>query len=410
MKTVNIPWAAWYGDTEIELTFPDRWELGIQRMCDAPDIGDAQIGSILRKSEYLSAAIESAPRDKMVAICIDDLTRPTPSGRVVGPLVQILKEKGFQAGNICVFAALGTHRALTREDLVKKLGEHLVRELYILNHSPFGNLVDVETPFGPVQINKTFMSAGLKIGIGSLMPHAEAGMSAGAKVVFPGLAGMDSIAAWHSQNLSLRGDGSQRLSGNIDSNPMRAAMEEIARRAGLNLVIDGVLNSKCGIAGLFIGDPVKAHREANNLAQKVYATHLPSPVDVAIFNAYPKDTDLIQMINALHISIEADFGFVAKQGKLVVTTASSEGLGTHYLFGKGMRLEEPLDPDAAFGGRELLVFCPNVNQMDFRHFIPRGGTLFNRWEDLLAYLIGQYRDSCKLAVFPTGSMQVPAKF
>ena len=42
-EAVRIPWGAWFGDGEKELTFPAEWEARLFPPRDAPEIGDEAI-------------------------------------------------------------------------------------------------------------------------------------------------------------------------------------------------------------------------------------------------------------------------------------------------------------------------------------------------------------------------------
>ena len=220
MPNIYIPWGAWYGDKIRTLSFPENWDVEVCGMQDAIDIGDTNIREALLSSGELNQAIASAPRNKSVVICVDDLSRPTPTYRILPILSNMLQSYGYKRNQIIILMAIGAHRVMTRNDFIRKLGIEIVRSLDIRNHSAFSNLAEIETIGEKVKINRTFLEAGLKIGIGCLMPHSEAGFSGGAKIVFPGLAGIDSIEAWH-RRLSPLENTSINLSGVFQNNPMR---------------------------------------------------------------------------------------------------------------------------------------------------------------------------------------------
>ena len=48
---VKVPQFPWYGDTELELEFPDSWEVVVPRMAGekAPKLTDQQIRDAIRK-------------------------------------------------------------------------------------------------------------------------------------------------------------------------------------------------------------------------------------------------------------------------------------------------------------------------------------------------------------------------
>jgi lactate racemase len=405
MTIVTVPWAAWYRDIEREFNFPEEWKVSICAMRDAIGITDQEIEKTIYSSLDLRQAIDSAPRDKPVAIAVDDLSRPTPTWRILPHLLRLLQEAGINSTRIRILIAVGAHRILTRGDMLRKLGKQVVQEYDIRNHSAFSNLVRLESENISVEINRTFVEAGLRIGIGCLMPHSEAGYSAGAKIVFPGLAGIDSIESWHSTRSPLT-DPSSNLSGILHQNPMRNWMEQVASIVGLNVVIDAVMTSRRNIARLFVGDPVRVHREACNLASQVYATDLPDQVNIAIFNAYPKDTELMQIFNALHIINSSRQMITNEMGTIILMSAASEGRGFHYLFGQGMRLPGMFNPAKSLGNRRLIIYAPNANETDINQLVSGEVELYTRWNILVHRLRHLYGDNCKVAIFPCGSLQV----
>ena len=122
------------------------------------------------------------------------------------------------------------------------------------------------------------------------MPHPYMGFSGGAKLVVPGLAGIETLRSNHLPAVT-------GISGGLGDPEVdaRKDIEEIGLRVGLNFTCNVVVNSRRDIAGLFCGHPVISHRAAARFCQNVYATSVHNcPYDVLLLNAYPKDTELLQ--------------------------------------------------------------------------------------------------------------------
>jgi nickel-dependent lactate racemase len=257
----------------------------------------------------------------------------------------------------------------------------------------------------PVHINRFFLEADLRISVGTLTPHAYAGYGGGAKTVAVGVAGIDTLHANHGRAYS-----SQPIStARVDDNVCRADMEEIARIAGLTFAINGVLNSRRELAGLFAGDLVQAHRVATRFAGQVSATELPPPADVAIFNAYPKDTNLLQSINALN-AIGYDLSrALTPDGTAVLAAACPDGLGINYLESTGMRLYLRFTREMmGLGRHSAIIFSPNLSLAEARQMYPDDTLLFGRWEQVMDELTRRHGDRASATVFPCGALQVPA--
>jgi nickel-dependent lactate racemase len=57
---------------------------------------------------------ELAPRDKVIAIAVDDVTRVTPTHILLRSLLKILEKAGAKETNVRIIVALGSHRRITR--------------------------------------------------------------------------------------------------------------------------------------------------------------------------------------------------------------------------------------------------------------------------------------------------------
>jgi hypothetical protein len=99
---------------------------------------------------------------------------------------------------------------------------------------------------------------------------------------------------------------------------------------------------------------------------------------------------------------------VREAGKVVIATASSDGLGFHSLADRGMRLYAPVGRRKAvtdiFGGRKVIVFSPNCSRADLLERYPEQIIIRNTWKDVLEELkdgsAGQ-----SVSIFPNGSLQ-----
>ncbi|MFC2108067.1 lactate racemase domain-containing protein [Candidatus Bipolaricaulota bacterium] len=410
---VRMLWKAWYGDEELVVNFPDGWDVQVARMQDAPDMEDAAIDRAFDNT-IGSGSIEELSRGKRsVAIAVDDLTRPTQAARLIPPLLRRLEYAGIRRENIVIISALGGHRPMTQLDFEKKLGPGIVAAVMTRNHNLYGNLVEAgATRRGVVTVNRFFAEADVKIGVGCVCPHDLAGFSGGAKIVLPGVAGIDTLEANHRPASVGDGDKSAGV-GSIEGNETRKDMEDFARKINLDLVVNVVVNSTRGIAGTFVGHVVEAHREAVALARQVYATRTPEePVDIAVLNAYPKDTELNQSLSAFNVL--GRFGepdFLTERGTIVIIAASSEGRGVHVLYERGMKLHRYPDESPKFKGllqqrHRIIILSPTVHQNDVLEWYPKGTLLARTWDDVLSAL---RRTGARpsVAVFPCSTIQIP---
>jgi len=408
---VKIPWKMWYGNKNLELTFPDAWKVHVTCMKDAADIGKEGIEKSLSFPCATQDIKELARGKKKVAIAVDDLTRPTPAYRLLPPLLNKLMEAGVRKENITIIIAVGAHRPLTRKNLIKKVGRKVVNEIPIYNHCPYENLEYLgQTLRGtPIYVNKTFFEADLKIGVGFIMPHALAGFGGGAKIVVPGLAGIQTLEYNHRPAFS----GITGKILNVKSNQMRSEIEEIAQKIGLDLVVNVVGTSRGGIAGVFVGDMVKAHRTGVKFARNVYSTKsVLSHVDIVVLNAYPCDTEFSTCLKTFNLIREEKNILVKKKATIVVATASPEGAGFHSLIDKGARLHKTADQipriNKFLQEKRLFVFCPTITFSQVYDRFPKQTFLFRNWSDLIVELskIYKHKNSVEVAIFPWAPLQI----
>ena len=149
------------------------------------------------------------------------MTRPTPVGDVAPFVLEALHRAGMKKDQIRFLWALGSHGAYDMINARKKLGDAIVENYAVFNHDPFQNTVHAgRTPTGvELWFNREFMNCDLKIGIGCITAHVHVGFGGGAKIILPGVAGIETINQFHNQ---LYRDQSRTGLGNFDHNIMHA--------------------------------------------------------------------------------------------------------------------------------------------------------------------------------------------
>jgi nickel-dependent lactate racemase len=298
---VRIPQKAWYGDTELELTFPSSWDvhyLGMP-MEHRASLSHAGIVRAFQEPIGTPPLVELARGKKDVVITFDDLTRPTRAYELVPYVLEQLHLGGIRDENIRFLAALGSHGVMNREEFAKKLGEEILDLFPVYNHNPYENCTRLgTTSFGtPVSINSEFMSCDLKIGIGCIIPHWTRGFGGGGKLLMPGVAHIETIQANHGVLIRSGGlkDGTMRTAlapsvgwGKYDNNVMRFDIEEVVRMAKFDMIVNCIVNLRRETTDLFVGNPVDAHVAGVKLAKEVYPTSPVSNADVVVANAFMK--------------------------------------------------------------------------------------------------------------------------
>ncbi len=410
VKKFKIPWAAWYGDDDFVLEFPDSWNVQMYNMKDANEISSEEIKTAV-ESPYGTQTLKQIAKGKQNAVIIvEDISRPAYLENILNIILNRLNEIGIKDDKITIIYALGSHRPLNRQDSIKKVGLSIVDRVNIENHHAYENLIYVgESKFGtPIYLNKTYHNADLKIAIGCVIPHPLAGFGGGAKIILPGICGIQTLEANHKAGVKGIGVGVGFVT------ELRKDIEDVCKKVGLDFSVNIVPTMKRGIAGVFAGDFIKAHRKAMEFANKVYSTMISNNLnlDIGFFNLYPEDTELSQAIKGFNL-IFVTKDLIKRNGAFIFLTASSEGRGFHSLQAEtGAKLYynwgEVLWFKNYIKNRNFGIFSPNINKTDVNHFYPSTTLFYKKFEELIIKLKEIYGESPKVGIFPC-SNQLPAK-
>lgn len=330
---LTLPQNAFQGGEPVQLTFPDNWKVEYY-----PLPGDSMPALTMEQiKERIEHPIGSAPLSELaygkknVCIVFDDITRGTPTKPMAHAVLDILLENGVHKENIQFLCALGTHGAHSRQDHVEKLGEDIVHDYPVYNHNSYENNICIgKTARGfDVCINQEFMKCDLRIGLGAITPHTMNGFGGGGKLLFPGIASIDTIARNHAtatEFLQKNNLNSSKMTGNLEMRGMREEIEEMTRMAGQFFKIDCLYNSNLELIDLYAGDPIQEYYAAIPAAQKVYAIPQITDADIVVVNVNAK---------ASEATIATGFGAMAIRpgGDVVVVDMTERGQATHYLFG-----------------------------------------------------------------------------
>lgn len=402
-QTIHLPWGAWFGDRDLKLSVPDTWHITNYTLRRTSKISAE---AIQKKIKAISGLL-SEKKPKTIIIVVDDLTRPVVLSELMDVLLQEIHQTGITAEQIKILIGLGSHEGLNEESMIKKLGFQAVNSYTCLNHDPKDTVpIDVIWGRTPVKLNRHYVEAEFKIVISGLTPHSFAGFSGGAKMLFPGLADMETIAKTHKSVLM----GFMGKLGDMSQNKFRDTIEKFVDKAGLDFFIGAVINGDRSLHDLFCGDYVKAHRQAAERARAIYLTDVSDagPYDLLILNAYPKDTELLQAENGFIPLKSAKQPILKEGGMVLLTSACSDGLGHHGLFGPGGLLYRKPRPLRFLKNYRFVFLGENVSDNAFHQVFAEEYPIFGRGDQLTDYLRSELPPHARVAVFPTASLQLTA--
>ncbi len=203
--------------------------------------------------------------DPAAVIVISDNTRPVPYRGAEGllePLLELLRSGGFR--RITVLVATGTHRLMTTDELRGLLTPAAFHAgVEIVNHDCrddaslrcIGN-----TRRGTeIWLNRRYLDADLKILTGLVEPHFMAGVSGGPKSVCPGLIGEKGTYVFHGARMMA---DARAASLQLENNPCQEEAMEVARKAGVDFIVNVTIGRDRRLTGVFAGALQPAHRAA----------------------------------------------------------------------------------------------------------------------------------------------------
>lgn len=348
-----------YGHEDIEVEIPDENLIAVIEPKEIPSLPnvEAEIRRAIRSpvgSPPLSSIVK--PNDR-IAIIVTDISRPCPDDKLLPPILDELGRKGIRDDQITIVVATGMHRPMTEQELKDKLGEEVYDRLEIINHvcTNDESLKFIgETPNLkiPLWVNKEVVEADRVISTGIVDTHIFAGYSGGGKSVMPGVSGLKTIEEMHRpERLELPNVGV----GVYQGNPIRMDMDEAGKMAGLNFIVNVVLNLKYDIACVEAGDIVKAHRRLVKVVDEMVKVPIPEIPDIVISApGYPKDRDLYQATRAANNFVCGPRPVIKKGGVIIIPAPCQDGVGSETFY-RWMKEAKSLDEVLERGRKEPIV-------------------------------------------------------
>ncbi len=415
MTVIALPQLAWYGQKKLEVSLPDSWQVEIGNMdgYNRPAMKPAEIKAALACPIGTAPIREMARGKHEVVIIFDDMTRVTRVAEIIPFVLDELAEAGIPDNKIRFVCALGCHGALTRLDFIKKLGEKIVARFPVYSHNPFakGTYVGKTRTFGTeVYINEEVMRCDFKIAIGSVVPHRMSGFGGGGKIILPGVASFESIESNHRKLIQAMTEQREKPvigMGLFDHNPMRLDIEEAAILAGLDVLIDGIINTWGETVALFAGALAPTYAAAIQAAKAQYLTPRLAGKDIVIANTFAKASEGFIGVNIAYTAVNRS------GGDIVLITNAPEGQVTHYLMGSfGKTTAAPLRTPARPPKfvNHLIIYSEYPDLAGRGFFEDSEKVLYlSDWAAVRQSLQEFHGDNANVAVFPSAELQYVAQ-
>ena len=393
-RVVQVP----HGDSFVELPVGENAEITELIPPYIEPLSYQQIVRSIRNPTGQMPLSEIAVGKKNVVVILENATRPLNTRLVASLVVEELSKARVARDSITFLFANGAHTDMEEYNDKAKLGEQF-QNFRVVDHDCEGELVNLgRTSLGsPILINPLVVEADLRIAIGTIIPHYGDGVSGGAKILFPGCAGLE----WIFNNHSLkRGDF-----GQID-NEWRNDTEESAGKVGIDFLVNAVLNYRREIIGLYCGDWIKAHREGVDLSLKASAVKRPDKADFCIASSCPFDLNFIQTLKAVAVARTV----IKDDGAYVLLTSCRQGLGSHrWLSDEKMseiRHRQNADYDSTM---QEIVYSTHLSEAELHSYCPKQVRLINDASTLRQMIASLDRPGKKGVILPYAPITVLQK-
>jgi lactate racemase len=356
-----------------------------------------------------------------VAIVIADITRPSPSERLVPWILAELPH--IPRSDVVIVNGTGSHRANTREELVRMLGEEIVASVRVVNHSAFDDATLTHlgrTSYGgEIWLNNDYLRADVKIVTGFIEPHFFAGFSGGPKGVVPGVAGIKTIMHLHNAAMIGHPKSTWAL---LEGNPVQGEIREAVAMAPPHFCVNVALNSRRQITALWAGHYIEAHEVGCRFVTEHATRPVDEPFDIVITtnSGYPLDQNLYQAVKGMSAAAR----IVRPGGAIICAAECSDGVPDHGNFKELLRMRstprELLDMIEAPGfelydqweAQTQAIVQTKADVHLYSSLDPRTVrdamlTPVVSLEETLAELLGRYGPGARIAVLPEGPQTVP---
>lgn len=302
---VVIPWGE--PDGFLRLEIPAEWP--------APDVFLPDLSGALDDYEAALRAAIFAPVGGVrldasiglkagvkVAIVVDDPSRWTPVREALPIVIDRLTGLGVRTEDTTISVGVGRHHAVDADAMRWRVGD-AIAESFRCYSPPVDDLSEYDelgtTPEGvPVRVFRPVARADVRILIGSVLPHLQAGFGGGYKLIFPGCSHRSTLGALHRQGLG--GDAGRLLGGDPAENPMRRAIRSAAALLkGPNLSISHAIGEPGRIFRVVTGHPDAVQETLSAEIRRRYQAP-PAPLaDIVVAGNDPWPGDPMQSFKVL---------------------------------------------------------------------------------------------------------------
>jgi len=243
------------------------------------------------------------------------------------PLLEMLEESGLRPSNITLLIATGLHGPMSDAQMRETLTDAVVNRYEVINHR--AQVREEQVSLGatssgmPIYVDRRYVESDLKILTGLIEAHFMAGYSGGRKLVAPGFVGLETIKPLHGPDLLAH---TCATTGVLDGNPLHETALEIARKAGVDFMLNVAMDKDRRITGVFAGNMDAAHRQGVRQVEGMVTDFINEPVDIVVTSAagYPLDTTFYQAVKGMVSALD----ILKEDGTIIIAAGCADGIGS----------------------------------------------------------------------------------
>jgi len=351
-----------YGNEKLTLDLPDATKVDVlETEGTRQRLSKKEVDKTLENPVGQKRLEELIDKGDEIVIIACDKARPTPNELLIDFVMSRLNQVPVPEKNIKIVFALGTHPKMNEKEMRTLIGKYYDRfqvfqhEVDLIGHTTILGKTKHGTE---VNVNNRVLEADIKIGLADIAPHPWAGYGGGAKIILPGVSHRRSINHNH-QMLTVP---KMKFLGITKGNPIREDMNEAAKKANLDYIVNAILGKNLEVLDLVAGDPIEAFDKGVEIARTVYERRILKEYDVVIATSFPMDLNFYQGSKGFDNARVA----VRPGGKIILLAPCYEGVGredfAYYSTLDQEELKEIIISGTARDLIEVLVAYDDINR------------------------------------------------
>ncbi len=313
-----------YGNTEVYVTINVRDLLSVAEPAQQEPTAPArEVANVAFSNEKVAKLLEAlASPDCSVAIALGGTTSPTSAVAVLLPIVDKFVSLIVPRERITVIIANGVRDRSDNRLLEALRGAEGLKGINLVEHARSSSTISLgETrQHTPVEIDKAYAEAKVKIAVGEVLVDPYTGFSGAHTSIIPGISSQQSVEA--NRKLVLRGNVKP---GYIEANQVKEDALEAARTAGCDLAVQLVESPQGKLLSVHIGALEETWGQAVYSLGSGYQINAEVGADIVVVSAGGSKHDY--SLYTATWALQGAYRLARKGGAIILLAECVDGLG-----------------------------------------------------------------------------------